>query len=285
MTGYTPGELSVHTTAETFSLTTRALRAAGRPVVLVPTMGALHAGHRALMRAARRIPGAVVAVSIFVNPTQFDNPDDFAKYPSQLEHDLEVLRAEGVDLAFTPTPEVMYPNGYRTSVHPGPAAEGMEGERVGHFNGVATVVTKLLQLSHASDIVMGEKDYQQLVIIQQLVTDLNLEVKVHGVPIVREHDGLALSSRNVRLDPEARNQAVALSAALTAGIYQASKGAEAVRATVEQVLADQGITPSYVEVRSPDLSPAPEKGDARVLVAATVGGVRLIDNMGFSLGE
>ena len=170
-------------------------------------------------------------------------------------------------------------------VHPGLVAEGLEGDRAGHFVGVATVVSKLLNLSHATDIVMGEKDYQQLVIIQQLVTDLNMEVTVHGVPIVREHDGLALSSRNVRLDPEARVTATAISAAMTAALYKAKDGACAVEAEARRIMEGEGIDVLYAVVRGKDLGPAPEKGEGRLLVAAKVGGVRLIDNTGVMLGE
>lgn len=283
--GFAAGELRVHDSAETFAATTRALRKTGKRIVLVPTMGALHAGHRALLRAAHRLPGAVVASSIFVNPAQFDNPDDFEKYPVTLQRDLDILREEGVSLAFTPKAEDMYPHGTRTMVHPGPVAEGLEGDRDGHFVGVAAVVSKLLNLSHATDIVMGEKDYQQLVIIQQLVTDLNMEVTVHGVPIVREHDGLALSSRNVRLDPEARVTATAISAAMTAALYKAKDGARAVEAEARRIMEGEGIDVLYAVVRGKDLGPAPENGEGRLLVAAKVGGVRLIDNTGVMLGE
>ena len=283
--GFAAGELRVHDSAETFAATTRALRKTGKRIVLVPTMGALHAGHRALLRAAHRLPGAVVASSIFVNPAQFDNPDDFEKYPVTLQRDLDILREEGVSLAFTPKAEDMYPHGTRTMVHPGLVAEGLEGDRAGHFVGVATVVSKLLNLSHATDIVMGEKDYQQLVIIQQLVTDLNMEVTVHGVPIVREHDGLALSSRNVRLDPEARVTATAISAAMTAALYKAKDGARAVEAEARRIMEGEGIDVLYAVVRGKDLGPAPENGEGRLLVAAKVGGVRLIDNTGVMWGE
>ena len=279
--GFAAGELRVHDSAETFAATTRALRKTGKRIVLVPTMGALHAGHRALLRAAHRLPGAVVVSSIFVNPAQFDNSDDFEKYPVTLQRDLDILREEGVSLAFTPKAEDMYPHGTRTMVHPGSVAEGLEGDRDGHFVGVATVVSKLLNLSHATDIVMGEKDYQQLVIIQHL----NMEVTVHGVPIVREHDGLALSSRNVRLDPEARVTATAISAAMTAALYKAKDGACAVEAEARRIMEGEGIDVLYAVVRGKDLGPAPEKGEGRLLVAAKVGGVRLIDNTGVMLGE
>ena len=283
--GFAAGELRVHDSVETFAATTRALRKTGKRIVLVPTMGALHAGHRALLRAAHRLPGAVVASSIFVNPAQFDNPEDFEKYPTTLERDLEVLRDEGVSLAFTPSADAMYPYGTRTMVHPGSVAEGLEGDRDGHFVGVATVVSKLLNVSHATDIVMGEKDYQQLVIIQQLVTDLNMEVTVHGVPIVREHDGLALSSRNVRLGPDARASATTISAAMTAALYKATNGPRAVEEEARRIMEDEGIDVLYAVVRGKDLGPAPDHGEGRLLIAAMVGGVRLIDNTGVMLGE
>ena len=276
--------LTVISDPHVFQRTTAALRRSSRPLVLVPTMGALHAGHRSLIRTARRIPGAIVMVSVFVNPAQFDNPDDLDKYPRTLEADLAAIEAEGAAIAFLPTAETMYPKGVRTTVEPSPVAQGMEGARDGHFRGVATVVTKLLQLSHATDIIMGEKDYQQLVIIQQLVTDLNLGVKVHGVPIVREADGLALSSRNVRLNPDARETAIGISAALVGAAAAGAKGPDAVAATAREILAAGGIDPIYVEVRDVDLGPAPQQGSGRILIAAEVGGVRLIDNAPVELG-
>jgi pantoate--beta-alanine ligase len=284
--GFTPGQATVYTGIEEIGELTRAMRKAGRPVVLVPTMGALHAGHLALVREAQRIPGAVVVVSIFVNPLQFAEGEDLDAYPRTLDADVEKLAAAGVDAVFAPSPREMYPNGPRTTVQPGPLGSVLEGRtRPTHFAGVLTVVSKLMHVTHCSDAFFGEKDYQQLVIIQQMVTDLNLEVRVHGVPIVREADGLAKSSRNVYLADEERELALTLSAALTAGAFVAEDGAERVLETARGIIADaDGVELDYLELRGTDLGEAPETGDARLLVAARVGSTRLIDNVALPLG-
>jgi pantoate--beta-alanine ligase len=284
--GFTPGQATVYTGIEEIGELTRAMRKAGRPVVLVPTMGALHAGHLALVREAQRIPGAVVVVSIFVNPLQFAEGEDLDAYPRTLDADVEKLAAAGVDAVFAPSPREMYPNGPRTTVQPGPLGSLLEGRtRPTHFAGVLTVVSKLMHVTHCSDAFFGEKDYQQLVIIQQMVTDLNLEVRVHGVPIVREADGLAKSSRNVYLADEERELALTLSAALTAGAFVAEDGAERVLETARGIIADaDGVELDYLELRGTDLGEAPETGDARLLVAARVGSTRLIDNVALPLG-
>ena len=193
--------------------------------MLVPTMGALHEGHLALVRAAKRVPGAVVAVSIFVNPLQFGAGEDLDAYPRTLDADLELLRGEGVEVVFAPTASAMYPDGFRTTVHPGPLGSELEGaSRPTHFAGMLTVVLKLLQIIRPDRAFFGEKDYQQLVLIRQMVADLNVDVRIVGVPTVREADGLAMSSRNRYLNPEDREQAGALSSALLAGMYGASGG-------------------------------------------------------------
>lgn len=283
---FTPGEATVYTGIEEIGELTRAIRKVGRPVVLVPTMGALHEGHLALVRNAQRIPGALVVVSIFVNPLQFGEGEDLDAYPRTLDADVAKLKAAGVDAVFAPSVREMYPNGPRTTVRPGPVGEILEGRtRPIHFAGMLTVVQKLMHITHCSDAFFGEKDYQQLVLIQQMVTDLNLGVQVHGVPIVREADGLAKSSRNIYLAETERELALTLSAALTAGAHVAEDGAEAVLSTAQAILASvPEIEVDYLELRGADLGDAPETGDARLLVAAKIGDTRLIDNVGVPVG-
>lgn len=280
------GALNVYSRPDDVGSVSRALRSTGRRVMLVPTMGALHDGHLALIRAAQRVPGAVVVVSIFVNPLQFGAGEDLEAYPRTLDDDLAALRAEGVQIAFTPTATDMYPHGPRTSVHPGPLGAELEGgSRQGHFAGVLTVVLKLLQIVRPDRAFFGEKDYQQLVLIRQMVTDLNVDVQIVGVPIVRESDGLALSSRNRYLDEAEREQAGALSAALLAGMYAASGGAaaavDAARAVLDEVPA---IAVGYLQVLDPMLGPAPDQGAARLLVAGRLGRTRLLDNIAVDIG-
>jgi pantoate--beta-alanine ligase len=279
-------ELNVYSSPREVSDVTRALRQTGRRVMLVPTMGALHEGHLTLVRSAKRVQGAVVVVSIFVNPLQFGANEDLNKYPKTLEEDLALLRAEGVEIAFTPTAADMYPDGPRTSVHPGPLGAELEGAaRPTHFAGVLTVVLKLLQIVQPDSAFFGEKDYQQLALIRQMVADLNIDTKIVGVPIVREPDGLALSSRNRYLTDVEREQAGALSAALLAGMYAAGEGAasavDAARAVLDEVPA---IDVDYLEVRDPMLGPAPLLGAGRLLVAARLGTTRLLDNIAIDIG-
>ena len=283
--GYRPGEVTTHTSPSTIGHVTRALRAAGRRVALVPTMGALHDGHRELIRHARRMPGAgVVAVSIFVNPLQFGPHEDLARYPRPLEDDLEVCREEGVELVFVPDVVDMYPPGATTTVDPGPLGDELEGtQRPGHFAGVLTVVAKLFHIVGPDVAFFGEKDYQQLVLVQKMVADLNFPLAVVGVPTVREPDGLALSSRNAYLSPEQRLLAPTLRRALTAGAGVSARGPEAVVAAARRVLADAPLTVDYLELRDPDLGPDPRAGRARLLVAARVGTTRLIDNVAVQL--
>lgn len=283
---FTPGQAEVFTKIEGIGQLTRAMRKAGRPVVLVPTMGALHEGHLSLVQAAQQIPGALVVVSIFVNPLQFAEGEDLDAYPRTLDADVEKLKAAGVDAVFAPNPREMYPNGPRTTIHPGEAGRILEGaHRPTHFAGVLTVVNKLFTITHCDHAFFGEKDYQQLLLIQQMVTDLNMEVQVHGVPIVREADGLAKSSRNVYLSAEERELALTLSAALTAGAFVAEQGAEAVLQTAGSILdATPDVEVDYLELRGTDLSDCPADGEARLLVAARVGTTRLIDNVGVPLG-
>ena len=282
---FSAGQLNIYPTPHAVAEVSRALRHTGRRVMLVPTMGALHEGHCALIRAAKRVPGAVVVVSIFVNPLQFGAGEDLDAYPRTLDADLELLRDEGVEIAFTPTASAMYPDGPRTTVHPGSLGVELEGvSRPTHFAGMLTVVLKLLQIVRPDRAFFGEKDYQQLVLIRQMVADLNVDVRIVGVPTVRESDGLAMSSRNRYLDPEQRELASALSSALLAGTYAASGGIAAVldaaRAVLEEV---PSIDTEYLELRGPSLETAPMFGPVRLLVAARLGTTRLLDNIGIDL--
>ncbi|WP_219927148.1 pantoate--beta-alanine ligase [Prauserella shujinwangii] len=265
---------------------TSALRGVGRQVALVPTMGALHAGHLELLRRARRLPNTVVAASIFVNPLQFGAGEDFTAYPRPRERDLEALAEAGVEIAFTPEESDLYAPDAAVTVHPGPLGDELEGAfRPGHFAGVLTVVAKLFNIVRPHYAFFGEKDYQQLVLIRRMVRDLDMETRVLGVPTVRERDGLALSSRNVYLTAEQREQAVALSAALVAGAHAGRFGAEAVLEAARGTLAARPeVSVDYLELRGTELGPAPVDGEARLLVAARVGRTRLIDNVPVLLG-
>ncbi|MCV7104068.1 pantoate--beta-alanine ligase [Mycobacterium palustre] len=284
---FTPGELNVYAAPRDVTDVSRALRHTGRRVMLVPTMGALHDGHLSLVRAAKRVPGSVVVVSIFVNPLQFGAGEDLEAYPRTLDDDLALLRAEGVEIVFTPTAAAMYPNGLRTTVQPGPLAAELEGgARPTHFAGVLTVVAKLLQIVRPDRIFFGEKDYQQLVLIRQMVADLNIDVAVVGVPTVREADGLAMSSRNRYLDPTQRELAVALSAALTAGAHAATQGPRAALDAARAVLdATPGLVLDYLELRDAELGPVGDNPSGRLLVAARIGSTRLLDNVSIQIGN
>ncbi|MBM7771451.1 pantoate--beta-alanine ligase [Actinokineospora baliensis] len=283
---FTPGKLHVHSSPVELGKTTRALRATGRKIAFVPTMGALHEGHRELMSRARRIPNTVLVVSIFVNPLQFGAGEDFERYPRPLAEDLAVCEAERAELVFTPDREALYPEGAQVTVHPGPLGDELEGSvRPGHFAGVLTVVAKLFNIVRPDYALFGEKDFQQLVLIKKMVRDLDMDPHVVGIPTVRERDGLAKSSRNAYLDADQRTAATALSAALTAGAYAGAQGAQAVLAAADAVLAGTPeLKVDYLALRGPDLGPAPERGEARLLVAARLGGTRLIDNVGLLLG-
>ncbi|MCZ2810651.1 pantoate--beta-alanine ligase [Modestobacter sp. VKM Ac-2979] len=257
------------------------------PVVLVPTMGALHEGHRALVRAARELGGSVV-VSVFVNPTQFGPGEDFDRYPRTWDADLAALAEEGADLVFHPPVDEVYPPGaLGVTVQPGPLGEVLDGAvRPGHFAGVLTVVAKLFGLVRPDVAVFGEKDYQQLTLIRAMARELALGVQVVGVPTVREDDGMALSSRNRYLSPEQRQAAAALSAALRAGAQAGPQGADAVLAAARAVLAEApDLLQDYLGLTDPDLGPAPAAGPARLLVAARAGSTRLIDNAAVELGN
>jgi pantoate--beta-alanine ligase len=284
--GYKPGELTVHTAPSAITPVIRALRGAGRRIALVPTMGALHEGHRELIRHARRMPGAgVVAVSIFVNPLQFGPAEDLSRYPRPLEADLEVCREEGVELAFTPGVADLYPGGAATTtVDPGAPGAELEGAvRPGHFAGVLTVVAKLFHVVAPDVAFFGEKDYQQLVLVKRMVADLNFPLAVVGVPTVREPDGLALSSRNAYLTAEQRPLAATLQRALAAGAGVSARGPEAVLAAARAILDEAPLAVDYLELRDPDLGPDPQAGRARLLVAARVGTTRLLDNVAVQL--
>ncbi len=255
------------------------------PVALVPTMGALHDGHRSLVRAARERAASVV-VSVFVNPTQFGPGEDFDRYPRTWDADLAALAEEGTDLVFHPGVDDVYPGGaLGVTVDPGPLGGVLEGAvRPGHFAGVLTVVAKLFGLVRPDLAVFGEKDYQQLTLIRAMARELALGVEVVGAPTVREDDGMALSSRNRYLTPELRRSAAAISAALRAGADAGPRGADAVLAAAREVLAGvPELVPDYLELTDPDLGPAPESGPARLLIAARVGPARLIDNVSLDL--
>ncbi|SDS33145.1 pantoate--beta-alanine ligase [Corynebacterium timonense] len=250
----------------------RSALGAAPSISLVPTMGALHEGHLSLVRQATQL-GAPVVVSIFVNPLQFAAGEDLDAYPRTLDEDVTLLEGEGVDAVFAPSVATMYPYGPRTTIHPGPAGTILEGaSRPTHFSGVLTVVAKLFSLTRASDAFFGEKDYQQLVLIRQMVADLNLPVTIHGCPIVREESGLAMSSRNRYLSPEDAEVARVLSRAL------ATKDPVRARSLLD---ATPGLTLDYLALTTPELEAVPEgyEGPARMLVAARVGTTRLIDNV------
>jgi pantoate--beta-alanine ligase len=257
------------------------------PVVLVPTMGALHEGHRTLVRAARALGGSVV-VSVFVNPTQFAPGEDFDRYPRTWDADLAALAEEGADLVFHPPVDEVYPPGSAgVTVQPGPLGDVLEGAvRPGHFTGVLTVVAKLFGLVRPDVAVFGEKDYQQLTLVRAMARELALGVEVVGVPTVREDDGMALSSRNRYLSAEQRASAASISAALRAGAAAGPDGPDAVLAAASSVLAAApDLVPDYLELTDPDLGPVPGAGPARLLVAARAGSTRLLDNTAIDLGD
>jgi len=249
-------------------------------VAVVMTMGALHDGHEALIRAARERADEVL-VTIFVNPLQFGPNEDFDRYPRSLDADLAVCGRNGVDVVFAPGLGDMYPHGEpAVRVNPGPVGEILEGaSRPGFFHGVLTVVLKLLQLTRPHLAFFGEKDYQQLTLIRAMTRDLDVPVEIVGVPTVRETDGLARSSRNRYLDPAQRQAALALSAALSAGVAAARDGADgpALLAAAAAALGNR-VELDYLALTDPDLGPAPGHGPARLLIAARVGSTRLIDN-------
>lgn len=271
----TPAELSEWT---------ETARRQGRRVGLVPTMGFLHRGHTSLMEASHE-RADLTAVSIFVNPTQFGPNEDLARYPRDLEGDLQKCREVKVDAVFTPEAGAMYPSGHRTFVEVTKLEDGLCGaSRPGHFRGVATLVTQLFALARPHVAVFGEKDWQQLQIVRRLAVDLHLGVEVVGMPIVREADGLAMSSRNAYLSAPERTRALALTRGLQAARARwaaGERGAPALCDAVRGELRAGEVREDYVELVDPStLEPLEraDRGDARLLVAGFVGKTRLIDN-------
>ena len=259
-------------------------RRAARAIGLVPTMGALHEGHLSLVRRARELDDVVV-VSLFVNPTQFDDPDDLRAYPRNERRDRELLERLGVEYLFAPDAREMYPGGFSTTIHVSGVSEPLEGavRGVGHFDAVATVVAKLLNIVAPHRAYFGAKDAQQVAVIKRLVRDLDMPVGIEVCPTVREDDGLALSSRNQLLADADRARAPALSRALVAVAAAAGQGRareQALAAGLAQ-LESAGIQPDYLEIVDPStMKPAPPDGGERLaVVAARLGGVRLIDNL------
>jgi len=262
-----------------------AARRAGRSVGLVPTMGAFHAGHEALIRSARDACDDVV-VSLFVNPSQFDEPADLAAYPRGEARDVAIAAELGADAVFAPPVAEIYPDGFATTVHVGGLSGVLEGAHRGaaHFDGVCTVVCKLFGIAAPDVAFFGQKDAQQVVVIRRMVRDLDIPVRLHVVPTVREPDGLALSSRNGRLDAADRERAPALSRALEAvreGIEAGERDAAALEAAGRAAMAAHGVRPDYLSVVDPETLAPVEIAAGRVLVvvAARVGPVRLIDNL------
>jgi len=260
-----------------------ALRAEGARVALVPTMGALHAGHIALVEAAKR-PGTKVVASIFVNPKQFGAGEDLGRYPRREQSDIRMLTEAGCDLLWMPGVEVMYPDGHATSIRVDGVSEGLEGaSRPGHFDGVATVVAKLFNQVGPDAAYFGEKDFQQLAVIRRMVADLDFPIDVVGVPTQRDDDGLALSSRNIYLDEEQRAKAVALPRALGVAARAIGRGEETatVLADARATLTAAGFEVDYVElVDAVTLSlDCTVERPRRLVAAARMGSTRLIDNI------
>lgn len=262
-------------------------RARGLSVGFVPTMGALHEGHAALVREARK-HADFVAVSVFVNPTQFGPNEDLARYPRTLEKDVEKVEAAGATAVFAPSEGIMYPPGDETRVRVGATAAGLCGQhRPGHFEGVATVVTKLFALAGPCTAVFGRKDYQQLQVIRRVTTDLFLPVTIVGLRTVREPDGLAMSSRNAYLSPEQREGALAIPRGITAAARAFAAGerrAGALTSIARGEVARVATSIDYVDVADPDsvrvLDEAETVGErALIALAIRLGGARLIDNM------
>ena len=258
------------------------------PVVFVPTMGALHDGHRALMTQASHYNGISVA-SIFVNPTQFGPDEDLAKYPRTWEADLQLCADEGINVVFAPTVDQMYGDNPESTLSAGPLGARLEGaQRPGHFDGVVTVVAKLFDMVHPDRAIFGQKDAQQVAVIRSMVRDLELPIEIEAFPTVRDSDGLAMSSRNVYLSDTEREQALAIPRALVAADHAGSEGAQAVlEAATKELTGGPEVHVRYVELVRPDtLEPVPPAfhGDALLLIAAMVGTTRLIDNSMVTVG-
>lgn len=256
-----------------------ALRVDGSRIALVPTMGALHAGHMALVDAARA-SGAKVVASIFVNPKQFGPTEDLSRYPRPAEADTALLTEHGCDLLWMPGVDEMYPAGFATNVSVSGVSEGLDGAaRPGHFDGVATVVTKLFNQVRPDVAYFGEKDFQQLAVIRRMVADLDQGLEIVGVPTVREADGLALSSRNIYLSADERTRALALPRAL-AEARRAIEAGEAWEAAAMASLAEAGFVTDYVSLVDAASLGEPQVGKPRrLLAAARIGTTRLIDNL------
>jgi len=261
-----------------------AARAVGTTIALVPTMGYLHEGHASLMREGRRVGGLLVT-SIFVNPTQFGEGEDFTTYPRDMERDMKIAAAAGVDLIFAPAAAAIYPDGYQTFVEVENLTLPLCGaNRPGHFRGVTTVVCKLFNIVQPCLALFGKKDYQQLAVIRKMVADLNIPVDIIGMPIVREADGLAMSSRNSYLSPTERSAALCLSRSIEAvrALYQrGEKDPSILRERVmEEIGAEAAAVIEYVEMRDGDTIEEIRKADGRTLLALAVriGKTRLIDN-------
>ena len=260
-----------------------AFRAEGATIALVPTMGALHAGPMALIEAARR-PGTKVIASIFVNPKQFGPNEDLARYPRREAADARLLADHGCDLLWAPPVEVMYPEGFATNVSVSGVSDGLDGAaRPGHFDGVATVVTKLFNQTRADIAYFGEKDFQQLAVIRRFVADLDMAIEIVGVPTQRDDDGLALSSRNIYLDEEQRAKAIALPRALGVAARSIARGddPEGALAEARGALVAAGFEVDYVALADAETlaeSPAADR-PRRLLAAARMGTTRLIDNV------
>ncbi|MGK9219880.1 MULTISPECIES: pantoate--beta-alanine ligase [unclassified Microbacterium] len=262
----------------------RTARAEGASIGLVPTMGAFHEGHLSLMRRAREASDVVV-VSLFVNPTQFGANEDLGSYPRDEARDAALAEEAGADILFAPPVSEMYPDGFATTIHVSGITDVLCGAHRGphHFDGVATVVAKLLSIVTPDVAFFGQKDAQQVLVVRRLVRDLDLPVRIEACPIVREPDGLAMSSRNVYLDAAARAQATALNRALTAAEDLAARGERdgaVLLAAARSVLGEAGIEPEYLELRDAEhLRPLVRVDrDALLAVAARVGAARLIDN-------
>jgi hypothetical protein len=261
------GQATVVSEVDRIRMVGSALRKTGRPVAFVPLTTGVHAGHIALVRAARRIRGAVTVVAL----------------QEPRAEDVDLLRAEGVDVIWDYTPEKLWPHGRRVTISPRGVADfpaGLEPD----LSGELTLYLTLLMALSPTDVLIGEKDYELLLTIHHAVQDLHLGVRVQGVPAVRMPDGVVMSLRNTRVPEDKREDVAALSAALTAGAHAAEAGADKVREVAAGVLEAAGVEPEYLEVRGRDLGEPPAEGDARLLVAATIGGVRLIDNVGLPLG-
>jgi len=277
--------LQVITGVDAMRTAVREIQRGGETVGLAPTMGALHEGHLSLVDAAAAECDRVVA-SIFVNPTQFGPSEDFSKYPRPLERDLELLRERGCDLVFVPEAAEMYPQGYGTSIDVGPVAVPWEGAaRPGHFAGVATVVLKLFECVPADRAYFGRKDYQQTLVVRRMAADLNLPIDVRVCPIVRDADGLALSSRNVYLSPDERRRALSLSQSLRLAEEIISSGERDALVVRERMLAliaaVGGVAVEYVAIVLDGTvdEVAEIDGPVTIAVAARVGTTRLIDNV------